>query len=131
MAASKSRQLRSDSGDRSRVAVGKYGEDVAVQYLQSIGMRILDRNWRSRLGELDIVAMDADTVVAVEVKTRTGDRFGGPLDAVPGRKLARIRQLTGQWLSCHEQDAARVRVDVIGIVRPPGGCASLLHLRGV
>ncbi len=113
------------------MAVGRHGEDVAAAYLRSIGMRILDRNWRSNVGELDIVALDADTVVAVEVKTRTGDRYGGPLDAVPGRKLARIRKLTGQWLACHDCEAARIRVDVIGIVRPHGGPASLLHLRGV
>lgn len=118
-------------GDRSRIAFGRQGEDVAVAYLQSLGMRILDRNWRSRVGELDVVALDLDTIVVCEVKTRSGDRYGGPLDAVPGRKLARIRCLAGEWLACHPQHAVRVRIDLIGILIPRVGAPSLLHLRGV
>lgn len=122
---------RARGADRSRVALGRHGEDLAARYLQSVGMQILDRNWRCRLGELDIVALDVDAIVACEVKTRTDSRFGGPFAAVPGPKLRRIRQLVGQWLACHDYKAGRIRIDAIGIIRPTRGAAELTHLRGV
>ena len=84
----------------SRNEIGALGEQVAVDYLRSLGLRIVARNWRCRYGELDVIAAaDDDTVVFVEVKTRTGDGFGGLEHAVTPQKLRRIRRLAGIWLA--------------------------------
>lgn len=77
----------------TRVQLGAMGEALAVDYLTSMGLRILNRNWRCRYGELDVIACDAATrtVVFVEVKTRTGDGYGGLAHAVTERKVRRLR----------------------------------------
>ncbi len=75
-------------------ALGRRGEDVAVDYLEKRGLVVLSRNWRCREGELDVVATDADKLVVLEVKTRSGTGFGAPAEAVTGRKAARIRRVT-------------------------------------
>ncbi|WP_265523244.1 YraN family protein [Oerskovia flava] len=112
-------------------AVGRYGEKVATAYLLDAGWQVLDRNWRGTGGELDIVALDATTLVSVEVKTRRGTGFGHPAEAVTAAKLARLRRLTGQWLSSHDVRVASVRVDVVAIVVPRAGAAEVEHLVGV
>ena len=73
--------------------LGRAGEQAAVSYLEGCGFRILDRNWRSGDGEIDIVAVERHTLVVCEVKTRSGTRFGTPLDAVGRAKRARLRRL--------------------------------------
>ena len=65
-----------------RSALGSYGERVAVRALTDAGFSVLDRNWRCRDGELDVVARDGDALVFCEVKTRTGTGFGHPAEAV-------------------------------------------------
>ncbi|GAA4900604.1 putative endonuclease [Stackebrandtia albiflava] len=78
-------------GDRS--SLGRRGEDLACAHLRRDGMRILCRNWRSRRGELDIVARSGRLLVFCEVKTRRSVRFGTPMSAVGPAKAARIRRL--------------------------------------
>src|ERR1700678_4834659 len=78
--------------------LGREGEQAAGNYLEGCGFRILDRNWRSADGEIDIVAVERHTFVVCEVKTRSGTRFGTPLDAVGSVKLRRLRRLAAQWL---------------------------------
>ena len=73
--------------------LGRLGERLAAAHLQRDRMQILARNWRHRLGELDLIARSADTVVFCEVKTRRSGRYGGPLGAVDGEKLHRIERL--------------------------------------
>ena len=112
-------------------AVGRYGERVATAHLVDAGWTVLDRNWRGTRGELDVVALDGDVLVAVEVKTRRSAAYGHPAEAVTPRKLARIRGLTVEWLRAHDSRPASVRVDVIAITLPPGGAPRLEHLVGV
>ena len=81
--------------------LGKSGEQAAAEYLESCGLRILDRNWRCATGEIDIVAVDRQTLVVVEVKARTSTRYGTPLEAVSRAKRARLRRLAVQWLNAH------------------------------
>ena len=81
--------------------LGRSGEQAAADYLESCGLRILDRNWRCAVGEIDIVAVDRRTLVVVEVKSRTGTRCGSPLEAVTRAKRARLRRLAVQWLNAH------------------------------
>lgn len=108
----------------ARQVLGREGEDMAAEYLKRKGFTILDRNWRCTDGELDIVAVDPRRVfVAVEVKTRTGTRFGTPLEAVGRKKLQKLRRLTVIWLNAHGIRYDRIRIDVVGILRDDkGGC---------
>ncbi len=116
---------------RLAVGLGDYGEAIAGRYLRDLGMQVLDRNWRCRWGEIDIVARDGDCLVVCEVKTRRGVHFGTPIEAVTRAKLARLRRLAALWLAEHELGFDDVRVDVIGVLRPPSGPAQVEHLRGV
>ena len=112
---------------------GRWGEDLAARHLERIGLTVLDRNWRCRTGEIDIVAADSGTgtVIICEVKTRTTEDFGSPLAAITPRKLRRLRALAVEWMREHEASARDIRIDVIGIVMGSRGAPSLEHLRGV
>jgi putative endonuclease len=112
-----------------RAALGAYGERVAVRLLTDAGLQVLDRNWRCRSGELDVVARDGAALVFCEVKTRTGSGFGHPVEAVTGPKQRRLRQLARAWLDAHDEHAPDLRFDVIGVVVHPTGPARVTHLR--
>ncbi|GAA2150185.1 putative endonuclease [Humibacillus xanthopallidus] len=113
-------------------ALGDYGERLAARYLLEQGVEILDRNWRCVRGELDIVAREGADLVICEVKTRSGEGFGAPYEAVTWRKQRRLRQLGGLWRDEHpEKCAGPLRIDVISILCLPGRPARLEHLRGV
>lgn len=114
-----------------RQAVGAFGERVAARYLAERGIEVLDRNWRGRSGELDIVGRDGDELVFVEVKTRSGLGFGHPAEAVTAAKRARLRHLAAQWLAAHDVHAAGIRIDVVAVLRPRTGPTRVEHLRGV
>lgn len=116
---------------RAKDRLGRWGEDVAVQWLTAAGMRVVDRNWRGARGELDIVAVDGDDLVVVEVKTRSGPAFGHPAEAVDGRKLANLRRLTGQWIAEHGHRSGEVRIDVVAVRADRSGPSRVEHLRGV
>ena len=116
----------------SRQELGAAGEQLAVDHLRALGLRILARNWRCRYGELDVIATEGDRmVVFVEVKTRTGDGFGGIAHAVTQAKVRRIRRLAGLWLAGQDTGWAEIRIDVIGV--RVGRCRTpeITHLRGV
>jgi putative endonuclease len=116
---------------RSKDVLGRQGEQTAVEYLKSAGFRILDRNWRCAEGELDIVAAQGRSLVVCEVKTRSGNRYGSPLEAISRDKRRRLRRLAVSWLVAHGVLFDKVRVDVIGITREPSGRFSVEHLQGV
>ncbi|WP_407318313.1 YraN family protein [Isoptericola halotolerans] len=116
---------------QAKDAVGRYGERVATRYLSDRGYEVLDRNWRGTRGELDLVARRGGTLVVVEVKTRRGEAFGHPAEAVTRAKLARIRRLTGEWLHTHAVPRREVRIDVVAVVVPRSGAARVEHLEGV
>src|SRR5688572_32790037 len=86
--------------ERNR-ALGLYGERVAADHLQSLGMVVLARNWRCRFGEIDLVAREGSTLVICEVKTRTGTTHGTPVEAVVGRKATRLRRLAAHCRVVH------------------------------
>lgn len=114
-----------------RKRLGRRGEQVAARWLQRHGLQVLERNWRCRAGEIDIIARDGTTLVVVEVKTRTSTRYGSPAAAVAGPKLARLRRLAGEYLRAHPQRAAAIRVDVIAVLSRADGSLWLQHLKGV
>nr|WP_324846436.1 YraN family protein [Streptomyces sp. 2333.5] len=119
------------TGTRRR-ALGRYGEDLAARRLTEAGMRILDRNWRCRDGEIDIVAADGDALVVCEVKTRRAGWYEHPMAAVRPEKTARLRLLAERWLERHGgPPPGGVRIDVIGILLPARGAPVVQHARGV
>jgi putative endonuclease len=111
--------------------LGREGEQAAAGYLEGCGFQILDRNWRCADGEIDIVAADRRTFVVCEVKTRSGTRFGTPLDAVGQAKRRRLRRLAAQWLAAHGSRYDQIRIDVVGLLRDGAGGFTIEHVRGV
>jgi putative endonuclease len=118
-----------------RREVGARGEDLAVAELQRQGMQVVARNWRCRLGEIDVVAVDVvqgrRTLVFCEVKCRTGLGFGAPLESITHTKLRKLRQLAAHWLATEPLHADDIRLDAIGVVLLPGCRPELTHVRGI
>ncbi|WP_137844916.1 YraN family protein [Microbacterium sp. 2FI] len=114
-------------------AFGRDGENRAASYLESRGYEVLDRNWRSRDGEIDLVVADDRNVVVVEVKTRRGVGFGHPFEAIDARKRARLWRLSVAWAACHRElvQGRRMRIDAIGIIGADPSSASLEHIQDV
>jgi putative endonuclease len=100
---------------RSRVALGKIGEDLACRELQRRGYAILARRYRRRTGELDIVARDGPTVVFIEVKAREGRKFGDAVDGVTGLKRRRITRVALEYLVRHRLTDCPCRFDVVSV----------------
>lgn len=118
---------------RVKDAVGRFGEQVAVDRLREAGLAIVARNWRCRDGELDIVARDGDCLVFVEVKTRSSRAFGDPAEAINRAKAGRIRRLAVRWIEDNRSSDRfwdAIRFDVVSVVRRPSGSPDVEHLRG-
>jgi putative endonuclease len=117
----------------TRIQLGAMGEALAVDHLTRAGLRILTRNWRCRYGELDVIACDeaTRTVVFVEVKTRTGDAYGGLAHAVTPRKVRRLRRLAGLWLAGQDERWGAIRIDVIGVRVGRRRTPEITHLSGI
>jgi putative endonuclease len=116
---------------RAKDVLGHDGEQAAAEYLKAAGFRILARNWRCAEGEIDIVAVERQVLVVCEVKTRTGDRYGTPLESVSRGKRNRLRRLAVRWLTAHGVHFDQVRVDVVGVAGDPAGECTIEHVRGV
>lgn len=95
--------------------LGDSGEEAAAGWYQAQGFEILDRNWRVREGELDLICGRAGVVVFAEVKTRSSTRFGGGAAAVDWKKQRRIRQLAMLWLAGQQGFWPELRFDVIDV----------------
>jgi putative endonuclease len=111
--------------------LGQLGEQLATEFLERSALRILDRNWRCREGEIDIVALEQRTLVICEVKTRSSDRYGTPLEAISARKRVRLRKLAVGWVLAHGLFYEEIRIDVVGVLRVAPGEFSIEHVRGV
>lgn len=111
--------------------LGRRGEDAAARYLTGLGWSVLERNWRCRWGELDLVARDGADLVFVEVKTRSGTSHGHPVEAIDAAKLRRLRRLAGAWLAAHAAHADGVRIDLLAVLARPGRPVEVEHLRGI
>ena len=98
-----------------RRALGAVGEDAVAHWYAAAGYAVLARNWRVREGEIDIVARRGQTIVFCEVKTRRGDAFGSPAEAVTARKQARLRKLAVRWLADNQVRADVLRFDVASV----------------
>ena len=98
-----------------RQQLGLAGEDMARAELERLGYQILDRRYRSRFGEIDLIARDGSTVVFVEVKTKTDSRFGDPAEMVTAQKQRRLVSMAEEYVSGHQLHATPCRFDVVAI----------------
>jgi len=103
-----------------RRALGASGERAVAAWYESGGYEVLDRNWRTRSGELDLVLGRDRVVVFCEVKTRRTETFGAPVEAITHEKRQRLRVLAAQWLEDHRAVAREVRFDVAAVFVRPG-----------
>ncbi len=100
----------------TREDLGRRGEREAERFLKKRGYRIIERNYRTRHGEIDLVALYGDTLVFVEVKTRLSQEFGLPQDSVRGKKRTHIVKVAGHFIAENPQFRDHnVRFDVVGI----------------
>jgi putative endonuclease len=117
-----------------RHRLGAIGERLAAEHLVRRGFRILERNYRTRWGELDIVAFDGQTLAFCEVKARrAGSPAGTPFEAIHPRKRAQVRKMVGSWLMerTDRPSAAEIRCDAIGVTFDrSGGLVGIDHLEG-
>ena len=117
-----------------RPALGQLGEQLAAEHLIRRGFEIVERNYRTRWGELDIVAFDGRVLTFCEVKTRRATAAGvNPLEAVRALKRSKVRKMAGRWLveRTDRPYADTVRFDAIGVTLDAGGrLISLEHLEG-
>lgn len=114
-----------------RKARGQRAEQLAADYLEGLGYRIVERNWRCRTGELDLIAWQGDILVIVEVRSRSSrtEGFGTPAESVTPRKIKQVRDTAAVYLHHSSKSNAPIRFDMIGIVlRPDGEAESLDHV---
>jgi putative endonuclease len=98
-----------------RKQTGRQGEEMAASYLQEKGYRVIERNWRCPIGELDLVAVDGDVLVFVEVRTRSGVRFGLAEESITPAKQSRLIELAESYLQEKSLSAQLWRIDVIAM----------------
>lgn len=111
-------------GKNSR-KTGRIYEDKAAEYLKGKGYRILEQNFRVRTGEIDIIALEGETIVFVEVKYRENGGLGGPLEAVTPNKQRRISRTALYYCACHGAGDRECRFDVIGFF----GAGRMEHIK--
>ena len=109
---------------------GNLGENLAAEYLQKLGYRIVERNWRySRLGEIDIIAIDRDTLVFVEVKSRRSIAFGHPFEAIDEKKYNQVHSIARAYMAQTDIKYKTCRIDGISVIlsNPP----EITHLKNL
>ncbi len=96
--------------------IAKLGEDKACEYLKSLGFKILERNYRKTYGEIDIIALDKDVLAFVEVKTRTSDQFGTPLESITYWKLKSLIKTAQSYKMTHRNLPESLRIDAVSVI---------------
>lgn len=96
--------------------LGKKGEELAVEYLQNNGYKILDKNWRFKKAEIDIIAMKKEVLAVVEVKTRSTSYFGNPQDFVNQKKIQLLVEAINEYVISKDLDV-EVRFDIVAIIK--------------
>lgn len=116
---------------------GQNGEKIALEYLEKQGMEIIEKNWRfSRLGEIDIIVKDGETLVFVEVKAKSSKSFGHPLESINQQKFDKIKKLAEIYINLNSEKLkfTQVRFDAVGIVLNPSNPflpLEITHLKSV
>lgn len=117
----------------NRREIGRLGERLAARYLDSIGYRVLQRNFRCPLGEIDIIAQDGETLVFVEVRTRTGDTYGTALESLTFEKLDRLKRLALYYIQAERGGEVPCRIDLVAVEfnESNTGEHRVEHIRGI
>ncbi|MDH5202902.1 MAG: YraN family protein [Nitrospirota bacterium] len=108
-------------------ALGTKGENLAVTFLKKKGYKIIARNYKTFIGEIDIIAKDGNTTVFIEVKTRTNDSFGYPFEAVNNKKKQKLKKLALLYLKSKGQESP-IRFDVLSIFYMDNGKGAIEHI---
>ncbi len=111
--------------------IGASGEHYVAQYVEKHGGKILDRNWRIKEGEVDIVARENGVLLFIEVKTRTSEKFGHPLEAIDSKKALRLQRLALAWISLHGTWGSDYRIDCAAVLLGKGANVEIDYRRGV
>ena len=114
-----------------RSKLGAQGETIAAAHLEAQGMRIVDRNFHTRYGEVDLIAEQGDAIVFVEVKTRRTRAYGTPEESVTPRKRERLLKTAQTYLQEHGLDQRAWRIDVVAITLQANGPAVINHVEAV
>lgn len=96
--------------------MGRCGEEAAARYLEANGCREVHRNYCCRIGEIDLIVRDGDTLVFVEVRSRSSNNYGSALESVTLRKQVKLRQLAWQYLKAHALTGENCRFDVVAVL---------------
>ncbi len=120
-----------DPAAERRRLLGQRGETIAARHLTQRGMVLLDRNWRCEIGEIDLVLRDGQVLVICEVKTRSSTDYGSPLEAVSQAKADRLKRLAVRWLRVHDCHPSDIRIDLVGVLAPPGRPVEIDYAEGV
>ena len=115
--------------DLKKIIFGREGEQIAAEFLQKQGYKIIAGNFHTPYGEIDIIARDARQLVFVEIKTRSSDRFGSPQAAVTKSKLQKIIKSAHIYMSAYGKQS--FRIDVVAITFPETGDYKIEHLKNV
>jgi putative endonuclease len=102
---------------KKRLSLGRRGEELACKYLQKAGYKILELNYRGRLGEIDLVAEDGDCLVFVEVKTRSSLDFGHPFESINSRKQQQLIRAAREYLAEHGAEERVCRFDAVSVLQ--------------
>lgn len=114
------------------IRTGSYGEETATKFLQKKGYSIIDRNFRSRNGEVDIVAVHDNTLIFIEVKTRTGSKFGEPAEAITYWKLRSLLNVAQYYKITHKNLPDAMRIDGVFIKFSfDGTMESIEHMQNI
>lgn len=100
---------------------GAQGETCAAAWLEDQGWRVVSRNWRVRLGEIDLIAQRGDTIAFVEVRSTSGRYLSDPLESIDARKRAKLRRLIEHWLALHPEHGREAIFLAVGVRHGPGG----------
>jgi putative endonuclease len=113
--------------DRRKQRIGRWGEDLAANFLGRQGYQILGRNLRTEYGEIDLLARRGGLTVFVEVKTRTSLTYGMPEEAITAKKKAHMQAAAEAYIQSHPELGGDWRVDVISIYRQPSTAPEIVH----
>lgn len=101
---------------RNNIRIGELGEKIASEYLQSQGYKILERNFRKRYGDIDIIAVENGTLVFIEVKTRVGNRYGLPEESITPWKIQNLIKSSYFYKLKHPRLPDSLRIDVVSVL---------------
>ncbi|TKH37433.1 YraN family protein [Paenibacillus polymyxa] len=102
-------------GKDQRKAKGAMGEEAAALFLENLGYRILERNWRCRSGEIDLIAKQEHILVFIEVRSRSSSKYGTPAESVTARKITQVRQTAAVYLHMNGMGESPIRFDMISV----------------